>query len=283
MIFRLTCCHAALDEQLADTPRVRIHYQRSSRGDPKSPASRIAPMHDEVRTELRSAVVRGDGSAVVQLLIGKPWPEDALQLIGDGLRDALRQQIPEASGLAGECVAMLRERNWEGDKELAGSLEESLGTAPTRLRRPLAVDLEELAMVLEGDPLECGGRIDLQTGEVWPKSAIEYAVETGEEDEDESDDRDRWLWVDCEGSRPGYRDMEWFISDIDHPEIQNRLSIAISGRGAFRRFKDTLSRWPDLMTRWFAFSDDRQRGRARAWLAYQGYAPTPVSEDSRPV
>jgi hypothetical protein len=122
-------------------------------------------------------VVRGEGSGVVQLMIGKPWPDDALQLIGDGLQVALRQQIPEASGLAGECVAMLRERNCEGDEELAGSLEASLGTAPTRLRRPLAVDLEDLAMVLEGDALECGGRIDLQTGEVWPKSAIEYAVD----------------------------------------------------------------------------------------------------------
>jgi Uncharacterised protein family (UPF0158) len=240
-------------------------------------------MRDEGRTQLRGAVARGDGSAVVQLLIGKPWPDDALQLIGDGLHIALGQQIQEASGLAGECVAALRARNWEGDEELASSLEASLGTAPTRLLRPLAVDLEELAMVLEGDPVECGGRIDLQTGEVWPKSVIEYAVEMGEEDEDESDDRDRWLWVDCEGSRPGYRDMEWFISDIDDPEIQGRLSIAISGRGAFRRFKDTLSRWPDLMTRWFAFSEDRQRGRARAWLAYQGYVPTPVSEQSRPA
>jgi hypothetical protein len=29
------------------------------------------------------------------------------------------------------------------------------------------------------------------------------------------------------------------------------------------------------MARWFAFSEDRQRGRARAWLAEEGYAPTP--------
>ena len=216
-----------------------------------------------------------DGVALVQSLSGKPWPDDALQLIGDGLQIALRQEIEEASGLASDCVAALRVRGWEGDEELADSLEARLGTAPTRLLRPLAVDLEELAMVLEGDPVECGGRIDLQTGEVWPKAAIEYAQEMGEEDEDEVDDPDRWLRVDCEGSRPGYRDMEWFISAIEDAEIQDRLSIAISGRGAFRRFKDTLSRWPDLMTRWFAFSEDRQRGRARAWLAYEGYVPTP--------
>ena len=32
--------------------------------------------------------------------------------------------------------------------------------------------------------------------------------------------------------------------------IADRLDRAIGGRGAFRRFKDTLSAWPDLMTRW---------------------------------
>ncbi len=61
-------------------------------------------------------------------------------------------------------------------------------------------------MILEGDPVHGGGRIDLRTGEVWPQSAIEYAEEVGEIDED--DDPDRWLWVHCEGSHDGYRDME---------------------------------------------------------------------------
>ena len=54
-----------------------------------------------------------------------------------------------------------------------------------------------------------------------------------------------------------------------------RLGVAIEGRGAFRRFKDVLSRWPELLDRWYAFSEDRQRGRARAWLAAEGYAPAP--------
>jgi hypothetical protein len=228
-------------------------------------------MHDEERAQLRGALARGDGVALVQFLISKPWPEHSLQLIGDGLLVALGHGVQEASKPAGECVAALRERDWEGDDELADSLEARLGTAPIRLLRPLAVDLDELAMVLEGDPAYGGGRIDLRTGEVWPNPASEYAEESGELDPDEDDDQHRWLWVDCEGSRPGYRDMEWFISDISDPEVADRLSIAISGRGAFRRFRDTLSRWPDLFTRWQAFSDDRQHGRARAWLADEGY------------
>ena len=84
--------------------------------------------------------------------------------------------------------------------------------------------------------------------------------------------------MDCEGSRPGYRDMQAFIASLDDAQIADRLDRAISGRGAFRRFKDTLSAWPDLMTRWHAFSEDRQRGRARAWLADAGYAAIPTTQ-----
>jgi hypothetical protein len=229
----------------------------------------------EGRAQLRGAVACGDGVGLIQLLFGKPLPNNALQLIGDGLLVALRQEVQEASGLAGECVAALRVRGWQGDDDLADSLEARLGMAPIRLLRPLAVDLEELAIVLEGDPLYSGGRIDLLTGEVWPNAAIEDSEEMAENDWDDDGDPDRWLWVHSEGSRSGYRDMEWFISEIDDTEVADRLRIAISGRGAFRRFKDTLSRWPDLMARWFAFSEDRQRGRARAWLAEERYAPTP--------
>jgi hypothetical protein len=55
------------------------------------------------------------------------------------------------------------------------------------------------------------------------------------------------------------------------PGRADRLDIAISGRGAFLRFKDTLARWPEELERWQACSTERQRGRARAWLAGAGY------------
>ena len=175
-------------------------------------------------------------------------------------------------------MTTLRDRDWEGDAELAAGLEAVLGSGPMPLLRPLPVDLEELAGVLEGDPATGGGRIDLQTGDVWPQPAIEYAEETEDLDDiDDIDDEDeqRWLWVECEGSRPGYRDMELFIAELNDIDQVNQLGIAISGRGAFRRFKDQLSRWPQLLEQWYAFSEDRQRGRARAWLAAEGYASAP--------
>jgi hypothetical protein len=155
---------------------------------------------------------------------------------------------------------------------------------PTSLRplsatdrlRALPVDLEELAGILEGEPLSVGGRIDITTGEVWSQAAIEYVLETGEEDEHTADDPERWLAVDGEGSREGYRDMELFIASVEDPGRAERLAVAIRGRGAFRRFKDELACWPGELERWHAFSEERQRGRARSWLAASGYRVRPV-------
>jgi hypothetical protein len=158
------------------------------------------------------------------------------------------------------------------------SLRLRVGSGPAAMLRGLPVDLDELAGILEGDPVSVGGRIDIRTGEVWPRAAIEYAVETGEEDEDEdtADDPERWLAVHGEGSWEGYRDMERFIASVEDLGRAQRLAIAITGRGAFRRFKDELAPWPGELERWHAFSEERQRGRARSWLAAAGYRVQPV-------
>ena len=228
--------------------------------------------HGEERAELRGAVYRGDAGSLVAILMREAWPENALQLIGDGLLGVLHGPAEGIDEAAQRCVAALWDRGWEGDADLAAGIEAARGSGPVPLLRPLPVDLEELAGVLEGDPVTGGGRIDLRTGEVWPQPAIEYAKET---DDDDDDDEQRWLWVECEGSRDGYRDMEGFIATLDDTDQVDRLGIAIGGRGAFRRFKDQLSRWPELLEGWYAFSEDRQRGRARTWLAGEGYAPAP--------
>ncbi len=227
----------------------------------------------EPRARLRDALSRGDSGSLVGLLGPQAWPENALQLIGDGLLTALAAPTNGAAELALRCIDALDDRDWEGDTELVDQLRRKLGRGPTPLLRILPVDLEDLAGVLEGDPSYGGGRVDLQTGQVWPQFAIDDVEEFGEDDPDDSDEPSGWLRVESQGSRPGYRDMEWFIGGLDNPDAADRLSIAISGRGAFRRFKDVLARWPDLFDRWSDFSEDRRRGRARAWLAEAGYTP----------
>jgi Uncharacterised protein family (UPF0158) len=212
---------------------------------------------------LRAAVFTGDGS-IVEVVRGR-LTDEVLQLAGDGLLDAVAQGVPEAARPAAECAAALRQRAWEGDEELADQLAAILNQGATPMLRPLSVDLEQLADLLEGDPVWGGGRIDLKTGECWP--------DLSEYDEDEDEDEDRWLYVERVGSRGGYRDMQLFIATVDDPAIGDRLEIAIRGKGAFRRFKEVLSRWPEELARYLLLSTERQRGRARAWLAAAGYRP----------
>ena len=230
----------------------------------------------EQRAALRAAIYRRDGPGVVHLLHGAGAYDDSLQLAGDGLVAAVMQSVNGASELARNLVVALRRRRWDGDDELADQLDALLGSGPAPMLRGLPVDLEELAGILEGDPLSAGGLIDIRTGEVWAQAAIEYAVETGEEDEDTADDLERWLPVHGEGSREGYRDMELFIASVEDPGRAERLRIAINGRGGFRRFKDELARSLGELERWHALSEERQRGRARSWLAAAGYRVLPA-------
>ena len=230
--------------------------------------------------EFRAAVFTANGEGLVSLLRYGPWPGHALQLIGDGLLGALGQNISGARELAERCVTELRKREWEGDEDLAAALSASLGAGPAPLLRSLKVDLDQLVDVLEGDPVAGGGRIDLHTGEVWPEAVFEYGIESEEEGEEEDlDDGERWLWVVSEGSRAGYRDMELFVAGVAEPDLAERMARALEGRGAFRRFRDELTRWPDLQDRWFVYSAERRRGRARAWLAAEGFTPAAPAAD----
>lgn len=221
------------------------------------------------RRELRGAVYRRDHAALIALLASEPWPPDALQLVGDGLVDALAAGVDAAGAPARRCSAELRERCWEGDDVLADALDAALGGTVHPGLRPLPVSLEDVATGLEGGEFSRGGRVDLATGEFWPSLDLGYS----DVEEDEDDERE-WLWVEGRGSHDGYRDMEEFIARIEDPRVSELLEVAIQGRGAFRRFKDTLSRWPEQLQAWYAFSEDRQLGRARAWLAGEGYTPT---------
>lgn len=230
----------------------------------------------EARNELRSAIYGGDIDFLKDVLSGPAWPDDSLQLLGDAVLMITRERADDIESAARRCVKELWNRDWEGDVQLAVQIEAALGWGPSPLLRPLPVDLEELAGSLEGDPMDGGGAIDLRDGQVWPKSVWDNDSEDW--DLGDPDDDERWLWFGSEGSRSGYQDMEFFIDMVEDEQVAERLAWAIQGRGAFRRFKDALSWYPELQTRWYGFSEDRHLGRARAWLAAEGYHPVPRVE-----
>lgn len=218
---------------------------------------------------VRGALHAWDGVALLAAL-RRGTAREVLQLAGDGVAEAVARGLPGAAEMAASFLGALQERGFRGDEELADRLRTVTGDAAIPLLRPLAVDLEMLAMLLEGDPAESGGQLDLSTGECWP--AFTDELEPGPE-AGEADDPERWLYVPALGSRAGYRDMELFIDGLGDAALADRLRIAIGGRGAFRRFKDVLARDERSWRRYHRFCDERQRGRARAWLAEEGYCP----------
>lgn len=235
--------------------------------------NRSVAEHREAR-QLRSALAGGDRTTIDALLADPPSSGESLQLVGEGLLVAVMEGRAPADVLRRWIVA-LRERDWLGDEELADQLEARSGGGVIPMLRPLTVSLEDVSRVLEGDPLEGGGVIDLGTGEVWPHAVLDNGLYPDGVESEDMDDPERWLSVHCAGSRAAYQDMESFIAGLDDEFAVRILSRSIQGRGAFRRFKDELADWPGLLERWFAFSDERQTGRARAWLAEHGYAAVP--------
>lgn len=124
-----------------------------------------------------------------------------------------------------------------------------------------AVDLGEIATALEDHSYEGSWWIDAQTGEVW--------YWRGEEDDDpefDPDGRDDARRIDPLPSGEGYADMVDFIALVPDRRAADLLERAIAGRGAFRRFKDTLFEFPELREEWFRFRDTRMQRRAIEFL-----------------
>lgn len=61
-----------------------------------------------------------------------------------------------------------------------------------------------------------------------------------------------------------YSMMEEFIETIDDVKLYNQLSIAISGKGAFRRFKDTCINF-EIIEDWYKFRDNKYKEIAINW------------------
>lgn len=66
----------------------------------------------------------------------------------------------------------------------------------------------------------------------------------------------------------GTRTWPTFAEQISDERTQRRLTRAIQGKGAFRRFKNELhEEYPQLLPAWYAFRDARAQRRAVEWLA----------------
>ncbi|MDH4164421.1 MAG: UPF0158 family protein [Nitrospirota bacterium] len=143
-----------------------------------------------------------------------------------------------------------------------------------------------------GDNMERSGYLDTETGEVIDMpDDIMRAVEDGETESalvewDEeleatadrilSDDQNRYLPILKRESREGYEIMVSFTGTVTNTSLKEKLSIALDGKGAFRRFKNVLDQHPGELERWYKFKDDWMRDEAIQWLLDHGIEPVRV-------
>lgn len=130
-----------------------------------------------------------------------------------------------------------------------------------------ALDLELLCHALEDHSHDARWWLDPRTGE------LQELEEEGEELDARGLTR-----VEPLASDESYGDLVDFTARVRDPRAGELLERAIAGRGAFRRFKDTLFEFPTLREAWFAFHDARMQRRAIRWLLNEGLIDPQAAE-----
>ncbi|MCV7194324.1 UPF0158 family protein [Mycolicibacterium brumae] len=219
-------------------------------------------------TELRQAIADADAEGFLAAVRGHEI-EDVLQQVGAGLPMLLSKQGERAEPVVLAVVNRLSFRGGDGDGVLADDLIALLRGEPLA-GRVAPVDLETLAYLREGDPLESsGGYLDLVSGEAFNESAADEGMVGEDAAIDVDEDPERWLWFPRAGGRDGWEDMAAFAARQRDAQLRERLERAIEGRGAFRRFRDVVDQ-EGMAEQWFAYAEDRKQGRARQFLADEG-------------
>lgn len=129
------------------------------------------------------------------------------------------------------------------------------------------VDLDEIATALDDHSDYANWWIDSDTGEVW-----RWSSESDDDAQFDPDLRSGAQFIEPLPPSVGYHDMEDFIARVPDRRTAELLDRAIAGRGAFRRFKDTLFEFPEVRQAWFRFRDTRMQRRAIEFLVDEGLA-----------
>jgi hypothetical protein len=143
-------------------------------------------------------------------------------------------------------------------------------------KRQLRVEMDELLDAFEERSEHVVMYFNRETGEVgtwidpdfneWPQLDPDDAC---------------WVEIPRLDARDGIREIERFVDTLDELDVQRQLRNAIQGKGAFRRFRETLHGYPDLRARWEVAHRDYLLQQALGFLAELGIEP--LYELRRPV
>ena len=133
-------------------------------------------------------------------------------------------------------------------------------------KKALKIDLDELCSAMDDSSYEHDYYLDLETGEILFTSDYMDDEESEKLQDNINEQPDRYQRIPKAESHEGYEDMEDFIATVEDEHLAELLEVAIEGKGAFRRFKDVLARYPKEEQGWFHFKDERMEQRALEWL-----------------
>src|SRR2546430_1169575 len=198
--------------------------------------------------------------ALAQALAERPKGEDALETVRKfilSLHEYKRDDLDEKMRL---CI--------ESDETLRSHLRARLASLEELIAPAIAKDLDaaedDLRPQVVAASLTAAFNVLTERGEGprgKPKTEDDVAAQ-----------------IDPIPSHEGYNDMEDFIQRVRNPQARHLLERAIAGRGAFRRFKDTLLDFPELREAWFRFHDTRVERRAITWLVDEKLVDQAVAE-----
>jgi hypothetical protein len=159
------------------------------------------------------------------------------------------------------------------------SAEKAPGNARSKAPVEVAVDWEALEDAFENNAPEVHSYLHLSTGEVL--RVVDGIADPQMHSRIAADPT--YVRVEPVSSREQYRWMERFIQMLDPSDLRDELTLAIDGRGAFRRFKDVLMVNAPERERWFAFRSERLRVFMEAWLEAHALKAVPRPAPAPPA
>jgi hypothetical protein len=156
--------------------------------------------------------------------------------------------------------------------------------------KELKVDLEEISIIMDTDRWEHPAYLDTVTGEIiyipleldednvydeqyiaglpdWEKEMIE-GIKAVYEDEEE-----RYKIIPERTGFEAYNVMVEFTKRLDDFTVSQKLFDALDGKGAFRRFKNVISRYPKIEEQWYKYKEEVEKQEVIEWLWNIGIEP----------
>ncbi len=136
--------------------------------------------------------------------------------------------------------------------------------------RKVKIDIGELEYAFEDNSPESCHYLNIETGDILLIMEYSYEDDAEKLSKEIEAHPDRYIEIPKADSHEGYADMADFADTVKDKNLQEKLAIALDGKGAFRRFKNVLLGYPKEEKEWFEFKNKRTRKRIQDWLEDEG-------------